>query len=63
MDGCDPCKAFLESLEKTVALLQEHEPGKLDRETAASFRSALLMEYQQALRDLARPKPAGNPTS
>ncbi len=61
MDGCDPCKAFLESLEKTVSLLQKHEPGKLDAETAASFRSALLMEYQQALRDLARTKPTGGP--
>lgn len=56
MDGCDPCKAFLESLERTVNLLQKHEPSKLDAETAASFRSALLMEYQQAVRDLARTK-------
>lgn len=56
MNGCDPCKAFLESLERTVDLLQKHEPGKLDQETAASFRSALLMEYQQAVRDLARTK-------
>jgi RNA polymerase sigma-70 factor (ECF subfamily) len=61
MDGCDPCKAFLESLEKTVSLLQKHEPGKLDAETAASFRSALLLEYQQALRDLARTKSGAAP--
>jgi RNA polymerase sigma-70 factor (ECF subfamily) len=49
LDGCQPCEAFLNSLEQTVEQFRRHPPARLHPEVAARIRSALLADYRRAL--------------
>lgn len=47
--GCEPCKAFLASLEATIEQVR-HLPGESpDRAKAAALRKEILSRYEQAL--------------
>lgn len=47
--GCQPCQAFLSSLERTVEKCRRHRPARMAPRAAARTRRALLAEYQRAL--------------
>jgi len=49
LDGCQPCEAFLASLEQTVAQCRQFQPGHPDRKLAAKVRQELLQKCRQAL--------------
>lgn len=51
---CPPCEAFLRSLEHTVNQLRRYPSPRLDPQTAARARRALLGAYQRALRAVPR---------
>src|SRR5579863_10215456 len=46
MDGCEPCKAFLSSLEKSIRLCRIAPNESPDPRVAARLRRELLSEYQ-----------------
>ena len=48
-DGCEPCKAFLASLEDTVRQCQQTPGIHPDKRRAAQLREKLLAEYRAAL--------------
>ena len=49
MDGCEPCKAFLISLEQAIRDLRR-APGEFpDPNVAAGLRRKLLIQYQNVL--------------
>jgi RNA polymerase sigma-70 factor (ECF subfamily) len=52
MDGCEPCKAFLTSLEKTIEQCRSASNESPDSRVAAKLRQELLSEYQSALATL-----------
>ncbi len=52
MDGCEPCKAFLASLEKTIEQCRSASNESPDSRVAAKLRQELLSEYQSALATL-----------
>jgi RNA polymerase sigma-70 factor (ECF subfamily) len=54
MDGCEPCKAFLASLEKSVAQCRKAPNETPDPRLAAMLRQELLAEYQSALAKVSR---------
>ena len=45
LDGCQPCKAFLASLESTIENLRNLSPQPLDKNAAAKIRRGLLSQY------------------
>jgi len=49
MNGCEPCKKFLGSLEKTIKRCQNSPVDCPDRERAAALRKKLLATYSRAL--------------
>ena len=49
MNGCEPCKKFLRSLESTIQRCQQSPADCPDREKAASLRKKLLATYSRAL--------------
>lgn len=49
MDGCEPCQAFLASLEKSIEQCRTAPNEPLDPSRAAKLRRELLSQYQQAL--------------
>lgn len=49
MDGCEPCKAFLSSLEETVRQCKQTPDAQPDSRRAARLREKLLAEYRAAL--------------
>jgi RNA polymerase sigma-70 factor (ECF subfamily) len=49
MDGCEPCQAFLASLEKSIEQCRIAPNEPLDSARAAKLRRELLSQYQQAL--------------
>jgi len=49
MDGCEPCKAFLSSLEKTVQQCRKTPDAQPNPHRAAQLREKLLAEYRTAL--------------
>jgi RNA polymerase sigma-70 factor (ECF subfamily) len=49
MDGCEPCKAFLSSLEKTVQQCRKTPDAQPNPHRAAQLREKLLTEYRAAL--------------
>jgi RNA polymerase sigma-70 factor (ECF subfamily) len=49
LEGCQPCEAFLTSLEHTVDQCRHFRPGHPDRKLAAQVRQELLEKYRQAL--------------
>ena len=52
--GCQPCEAFLASLEQTVAQCRQLQPGHPDRKRAAKLRRQLLQKYRLALQSAKR---------
>ena len=49
LNGCEPCKKFLRSLESTIQRCQQTPADCPDREKAASLRKKLLATYSRAL--------------
>ena len=49
MDGCEPCQAFLASLEKSIERCRTASPDPLDHARGAKLRRELLTEYQRAM--------------
>ena len=52
MDGCEPCKAFLSSLEKSIEQCRTAAGDTPDPRVAARLRRELLAEYQAAMGSL-----------
>jgi len=51
MDGCEPCKAFLASLEGAVEQCRKSPMELPDRRKAAKLRKQLLLDYDRALKN------------
>ncbi len=49
LNGCEPCKKFLRSLEETIKRCEESPADCPDEETAAWLRKQLLATYSRAL--------------
>lgn len=47
LDGCEPCKAFLASLESTIQSCRNSPPYSLDSRTAAKLRKQVLDKYRK----------------
>jgi len=54
MDGCEPCKAFLSSLEKSIRLCRIAPDEPPDPRIAAKLRRELLSEYQGLMADITK---------
>ena len=50
MEGCDPCKAFLASLEATIQRLRQIPSEKLDKSIAATARDDVFRKYPALVR-------------
>jgi RNA polymerase sigma-70 factor (ECF subfamily) len=51
MDGCEPCKAFLSSLEFTIQRFRQAPNDSPDPGMAAGLRRQMLSQYQKVLAD------------
>ncbi len=49
LNGCDPCKAFLASLQSTIENCRRLPAGVPDRVRAAKLRREVMSRYQQAM--------------
>ncbi len=49
LDGCEPCKKFLRSLEASIQSCQQARADGLDRKKAAALKKQLLATYSRAL--------------
>src|SRR3984893_12198768 len=58
MDGCEPCKAFLSSLEKSIQRCHMAANESPDPRIAARLRQELMAEYQELMRKQASRRPA-----
>ena len=54
MNGCEPCKAFLASLESTIEQLRNLPVESPNRAKAATLRSEILSRYEKALAKTSR---------
>jgi RNA polymerase sigma-70 factor (ECF subfamily) len=54
MDGCEPCKAFLSSLEKSIRQCRTAPNQSPDPLVAARLRRELLSEYQSLMADITK---------
>jgi RNA polymerase sigma-70 factor (ECF subfamily) len=54
MAGCEPCKAFLASLESTIAALHQSPKEILEARKASQMREELMVKYRGALEKIAR---------
>ncbi len=54
MDGCEPCKAFLSSLEKSIQQCRMAPNESLDPHIAARLRRELMAEYQGLMSKITR---------
>jgi RNA polymerase sigma-70 factor, ECF subfamily len=54
MDGCEPCKAFLSSLEKSILQCQTAPNESPDPRIAARLRRELMSEYQGLMSKITR---------
>jgi len=52
MEGCEPCKAFLTSLEKSIEQCRTAPNDTPDPRVAARLRQGLLTEYQSLMTDM-----------
>ena len=62
MEGCDPCKAFLASLEETIQTCKTAPNEPPDARMAANLRREVLSEYQGLMAQLNR-KSTKRPTA
>ncbi len=58
MDGCEPCKTFLTSLEKSVQQCRTSPNETPDPRVAARLRQATLSEYQRLMAKINKPATA-----
>jgi len=56
MDGCEPCKAFLASLEETIRTCRTAPNDRPDELVAANLRREVLSKYQELMADIRRPR-------
>ena len=49
LGGCEPCKAFLATLQATIEQLQQLPPESFSKTAAAKLRRDLLQQYQHTL--------------
>jgi RNA polymerase sigma-70 factor, ECF subfamily len=49
LDGCEPCKAFLASLEESIEQCRTASDEPPDRDTCAALRRQLLSDYQRVM--------------
>jgi hypothetical protein len=54
MNGCEPCKAFLSSLENTILGLRQSEHETPDPGKARKIREHLLAGYRKAMPNTSR---------
>jgi RNA polymerase sigma-70 factor, ECF subfamily len=54
MDGCEPCKAFLSSLEKSIQQCRMAPNESPDPRVAARLRRELMAEYKRLMRNITR---------
>ena len=54
MDGCEPCKAFLSSMEKSIQQCRMAPNESPDPRVAARFRRELMAEYQGVMSKITR---------
>ena len=54
MDGCEPCKAFLSSLEKSIQQCRTAPNESPDPRVAARLRRELMAEYQGLMSKITR---------
>lgn len=59
MDGCEPCKAFLSSLERSIQQCRMAPNESPDPRVAAELRRALLSEYQALMANITKREVAG----
>lgn len=62
MEGCDPCKAFLASLEETIQTCKMAPNEPPDPRMAANLRREVLSKYQGLMAQLNR-KSTKRPTA
>jgi len=55
MEGCEPCKAFLASLEETIRTCRTAPNDRPDELAAANLRREVLSQYQELLANIRRP--------
>ena len=58
LDGCEPCKAFLTSLEKSIEQCRTAPNESPDPRVAATLRQQLLAEYQGVMANVAKRQAA-----
>ena len=54
MEGCDPCKAFLASLEDTIRTCRTTPNEPPDPQAAANLRRTVLSKYQELMSNIHR---------
>jgi RNA polymerase sigma-70 factor, ECF subfamily len=59
MEGCEPCKAFLSSLEKSIRQCRTAPTEPPDPRIAAKLRRELIAEYQGLMADIVRSDASG----
>jgi RNA polymerase sigma-70 factor (ECF subfamily) len=57
MDGCEPCKAFLSSLEKSIQQCRLAPNDSPDPRSAAKLRRELVAEYQEVMKQISKREP------
>jgi len=55
MEGCEPCKAFLASLEETIRTCRTAPNERLNERTAVNVRRGVLSKYQELMASIRRP--------
>jgi RNA polymerase sigma-70 factor (ECF subfamily) len=55
MEGCEPCKAFLASLEETIRACRTASNDRPDELAAANLRREVLSKYQALMTSIRRP--------
>ena len=57
MDGCEPCKAFLSSLEESIQRCRMAANASPDPRVAVKLRRELLSDYQELMRRITKREP------
>jgi RNA polymerase sigma-70 factor (ECF subfamily) len=57
LDGCEPCKAFLTSLEKSIQQCRTAKNESPDPRAAARLRQELLSKYEKVMKEAVRSSP------
>jgi anti-sigma factor RsiW len=55
MEGCEPCKAFLASLEETIRTCRTAPNERPNERTAVNVRRGVLSKYQELMASIRRP--------